>query len=88
MTFDKLKPGMVVYDVHSYRMGNTTLRSVGVWQVQIVSVDAETQTVIASWNHNTPEKYRRRTWEKWRLKEPKLVNTGMWGQQRLAKRGE
>ena len=88
MTFDKLKPGMIVYDVQRYRMGNTTLRSVGVWKVRIISVDVETKTVIASWNHNRPEKYRRRVWEKWRLKEPKLIDTGFCGQQRLARRGE
>ena len=88
MTIDKLKPGVIVYDVQRYRMGNTTLRSVGVWEVRIVSVDTETQTVVASWNHNRPEVYRSRIWSKWRLKKPKLIDTGFCGQKRLAKRGE
>jgi hypothetical protein len=69
-------------------MGNTTLRSVGVWEVQIVSVDPLTETVVAKWNWNPQKTYYRREWSKWRLKEPKLIDTGMWGQQRLAKRGE
>ena len=88
MTFDKLKPGMIVYDVHSYRMGNTSLRSVGVWDVQIVSVDVTREVVTASWNGNPPKDFYRSSWSKWRLKKPKLIDTGFCGQQRLAKRGE
>ena len=88
MTLDKLEPGMVVYDVHSYRMGNTTIRSVGAWEVRIVSVDVERRCVVASWNHNPPSTYYKSSWSKWRLKKPRLVDTGFCGQKRLAKRGE
>lgn len=86
MTIDKLKPGMTVYEVHSYKMGNTTRRSIGVWEVRIVSVDSEKGIVVASWNGNPASKYFKSSWSKWRLKEPMLVKSG-WGH-RLATREE
>ena len=88
MTLDKLKPGMIVYDVTRYRMGNTTLRSVSVVLVRIISVDAETGRVTAIWNGNRERAYPMRIWSKWRMTKPELVTTGVLGQKRLAKRGE
>lgn len=76
MTLDKLKPGMLVYDVHSYRMGNTTLRSIGVWNVHIFAVDHESRTVQAMWNGNKSQIFRERQWSKWRLKKPELEQVG------------
>jgi hypothetical protein len=73
MKFEKLTPGMVLYDVHKERMGNTTMRSVGVWPVKIVSLDVVKQTAMASWNGNPPQLYFRRGLEKLRAKAPVLV---------------
>lgn len=87
MKLEKLKPGMIVYDVHKTQMGNTTMRTVGVWPVHIVSVDVENQTVEARWNHNPVQKYRGRAIGKWRAKEPLLI-TGRFGCARLATREE
>jgi len=88
MTIDKLKPGMTVYDTHSYRMGNTTMRTLGVWNIRIVSVNVANQNVIASWNGNPARIYFKRSWKKWRMKEPVLIDSGIMGQQRLATRAE
>ena len=87
MTFDKLQPGVVVYDVQKHRMGNTTMPTVSVYEVRIISADPEKQTVLASWNNNRPQTYRFSRWSKWRVKRPVLV-TGMFGSKRIAKRGE
>lgn len=87
MKIDKLYPGAVVYDVHTVRMGNTMVRSVGVWPVQIVSVDVEARTVLAKWNGNPARNFSERQWSKWRVKKPRLVKTVI-GAYRLAKRGE
>ena len=87
LKINKLQPGAVVYDVQSQRMGNTTLRSVGVWPVQIVSVDVEAGTVMAKWNGNPERKFREHQWSKWRAEKPTLVKTGL-GAYRLAKRDE
>lgn len=72
----KLQPGQTVWDAHTHRMGNTTQRTLGVWEVRIESVDVEKQTVVGSWNNNPPEKFYRRSWSKWRLKKPVTVRNG------------
>lgn len=87
MKFEKLKPGMVVYDVGSGRLGNTTLRTVRVWEVKIISVDETRREVTASWNTNTPRTYTERSYKQWREKRPMLVGTLMGGY-RLANREE
>jgi len=55
--FEKVKPGMVLYDRHKYRMGNTTIRSIGEWEVRVLEVDSEKRTALCSWNGNRPETY-------------------------------
>ena len=87
MKFEKLQPGMVVYDVHRHKMGNTTISTVGVWRVRIVSVDHERQRVTASWNGNPARTFYPRDVAKWREKEPLLVR-GALGVARLATREE
>lgn len=87
MKFEKLKPGMVVYDVHRNKMGNTTMSSVGVWPVRIISVDAEKRRVEASWNGNKPQIFYVRETSKWREKEPMLIRSEF-GSYRLATREE
>jgi len=77
MKLEKLQPGMVVYDVHSTRMGNTTLRTLGVWLIRIVSIDADRRTCVASWNGNTPRTYYESEISKWKAEEPYLVRSGM-----------
>lgn len=84
MKIEDLKPGMTVYDVGTYGMGNTVLRSVGVWPVRIIEVDMATRSVLASWNMNEPKRYKREI-RRWRLKEPVLITNCM-GQSRLATR--
>ena len=84
--FDQFQPGMVVYDAHKVRAGNTTMMTLGVWRVRIIEVDREKQTILASWNGNTPETMYRRSWSKLRLKAP-LVIKNAWTT-RLATREE
>lgn len=55
--FDKIEPGMVLLDIHSYRMGNTTMRRLGKWAVEILSVDKEARTALVRWNGNPPERW-------------------------------
>jgi hypothetical protein len=87
MKIDKLQPGMIVYDVHKYRMGNTMISTVGVWPVQIIDVDKGKSIVTASWNGNPPKRFYRIEWSKWRLNKPVLID-GPFGSRRLAKRGD
>lgn len=87
MKFEKLTPGMIVYSVGKTKMGNTTLSTVSVWRVQIVSVDTENRTVMASWNSNPVRKFYERDVAKWREKEPVLIRSAF-GSARLATREE
>ena len=77
MKIDKLKPGMIVYDVHSHRMGNTTMRTLGVWRIRIEQLDLEKRTVYASWNNNPARWFHSNIWSKWKLKEPVLIRGGI-----------
>jgi hypothetical protein len=79
MTFDKLKPGMILYDVHAYTMGNTSMRSIGVWAVKVIEVH-ENRTITASWNGNASRKMYESDWKKLRLKKPELIS-GAFGSQ-------
>ena len=87
MKFEKLMPGMVVYDVHRHKLGNTTMSTVGVWKVRIVSVDHEAKRVTASWNGNSAKTFFYGEATKWREKAPLLIR-GAFGSARLATREE
>lgn len=88
MKFEKIKPGMTLYDVHSYRMGNTTIRTMGCWGVAVDSVDPETRTAMVRWNIvNRPERYSERQLKRLREVEPEMVR-GFFGSERLMTRAE
>lgn len=89
MKFDKLKPGMVVYDVAKTKMGNTPLRTVSVYNVRILEVDLERRVVTVSWNGNAPRTYSATSdaVSKWRAKRPMLVRSAM-GVSRVATKEE
>lgn len=86
MKIEQLKPGMTVYDVHSHKMGNTTMRTMGTWQVRIISVDLDKGYVEASWNGNPSTKYYGRSF-KWREHKPVMITYAL-GRRRLATHAE
>lgn len=88
MKIEKLKPGMIVYDVGRTKMGNTTMTTVSVWKVRIISVDLEKRSCVAVWNMFNKEKtFYERSISKWREKEPMTIRSAL-GQTRLATREE
>ncbi len=87
MKFEKIKAGDTLYDVHSYRMGNTTIRTVGVWSVRVVEVNHATRCALVSWNGNMPEMYSERTLTRLKTKEP-VLERGVFGSWRIAKRSK
>lgn len=87
MKFERIKPGMTLYDVHRYKVGNTARSSVGVWPVRVVEVDQESRSIVASWNHNPPRRFHEHQTRKLREREPTLVYIGF-GACRLASREE
>lgn len=58
--FEKIQAGMTLYDRHRERMGNTTIRSLCEWSVEVISVDAASRTARASWNGNPEETWSER----------------------------
>lgn len=87
MKFEKIEPGMVLYDVHSYTMGNTRIRSLGTWTVRVVSVDRERRLAVVSWNGNPPQTWYERNLRKLKAVRPMLVRTS-WGAYRRATKDE
>ena len=85
--FEKIKPGMVLYDVHTYRRGNTTLRSYGEWEVDIIEVYPETRSASVRWNGNRPEVWREKQLNGLRAKPTEMVRD-FFGAQRPAKKHE
>lgn len=79
MKFEKLVPGMVVYDVHKQKMGNTTMSTWGTWIVRIISVDADTRSCMASWNGNSPQRFYEHSIKKWKAEKPLLIRTAGFG---------
>jgi hypothetical protein len=69
--FEKIQPGMTLFDIHSERMGNTTMRELGKWDVYIVSVDPTTRSAIVKWNGNPPKRWYERALTKLYATEPK-----------------
>ena len=52
-----LKPGDVLYDVHSERAGNTTMRREGCWECFVRAVDSNGKWVEISWNGNPARRF-------------------------------
>lgn len=84
-TLSKLTPGQILYDVHSERMGNTTIRRQGVWKVRVIEVYED--HAVVSWNGNPPRKYRERDIKPLRVKEPLKLNGHLKGCRRRTSLG-
>lgn len=74
MKISDLKPGQILFDVHSHRMGNTTMRTLGVWRVLVKEVDPEGRSFKASWNGN-PAETKYRIPPNWKKTEPFLITS-------------
>jgi hypothetical protein len=77
MKFEHLIPGMVVFEIRQNRMGNTTMKSWGTYQIKIFEVDPVKRRVLASWNSNASEWFGEFTYKKWKKEKPFLVKYGM-----------
>lgn len=85
----KLVPGQTVYQIKSYGMGNTTRRTLGVYEVRIIDIvrseDGDVLCANASWNGNTPTRYSRSSLRDLFLKPPDLVSMTSGGQRRMTR---
>lgn len=78
--FEKIKSGMMLYDRHRERAGNTTMRRLGEWTVQIVSLNAEQRSAQASWNGNPATTWFAHDLEKlsaWSMYDKDVIREGV-----------
>ena len=54
---EKIQPGQILYDYHSVRAGNTTIRKEGHWFVEVIEVDLKNRKALCSWNGNPAKWY-------------------------------
>ncbi len=85
MKFESLKENTIVYDCHSYKMGNTKMRTLGIWTIKVISIDKEKRIVMAAWNGNAPRTYGAESVKKWLRDKPQLMRTVMGGYRRMTK---
>jgi hypothetical protein len=76
MKFEKLRPGMRLFDVGRQKMGKSTVVNVSVWSVEVISVDFEKRIAVVSWNGANPRTYYEGQIARLREKEPMLVKSG------------
>lgn len=50
--YEKIQPGMTLYDRHRYKMGNTTMSTLGEWKVKILELVPDKRAAKVSWNGN------------------------------------
>jgi hypothetical protein len=70
--WETVKAGDTLYDVHKTAMGNTTMKRMGCWEVEIISIDHAAGVAVARWNGNRPETWARRRVERLRRHKPVL----------------
>jgi len=74
MKLEKLKPGMVIYDVRK-RTGLSYFRGGGaydIWSVYVKEIDLEKREALVSWNSNPPTWVSEKQLSKYRLKKPEV----------------
>jgi hypothetical protein len=75
--FEKVEPGMVLYDWHRTKMGNTNISRMGCWEVRII--DKTERGCTVSWNSNRPQFYGRRRVERLHRKRYEKKTPGPFG---------
>ena len=60
--YERIKQGMVLFDVHKQKMGNTSMSRWGCWEVRIIVLLPTDHAAIVSWN-GTPQQ----TWREHKL---------------------
>ena len=88
--FEKIQPGMTLYDRHREKMGNTTISTIGEWAVKVLSVSPTEREAVVSWNGNPREvwfEHELRRLYDWSMNDPGVeVVRGIWDSVRSVKR--
>jgi hypothetical protein len=68
--FEKIKPGMTLYDVRKSTGFNSYRNKWDTWEVDVIEVYEDERQVLASWNGNKPEVMVEGRITKYRAKRP------------------
>lgn len=71
VAFNKINVGDTLWDCHKTRMGNTTMRRMGSWSVEVKDIDAQGRRALCSWNGNAPKWWSERQINKLRRTKAK-----------------
>jgi hypothetical protein len=74
-TISKLQPGQVLYELRRQKMGNTTVSRTACFTVRVVEVAPDHSFIMASWNNNSPRKYREGDVKRLKVKKPEPKGT-------------
>lgn len=81
--FEKIAAGIKLYDRRKYQMGNTTIRTIGEWDVEVLEVNAEHRWAIVKWNGNPPKRWHEgalKSLSTWSMYDDDVVvEKGIWG---------
>jgi len=69
-TIKNLEVGQVLWEIKRCRCGNTTMKRNAIFPVQVVSIAEDGLSIMASWNHNPPHRYREKDVAKLRVNKP------------------
>ena len=87
MKLSSLKPGMTVWSVRKHLMGNTTIKTISVYEVNIIEVNHDEGWFTYSWNGNSVQKGHDHTASQFKKNKPVTIRCSM-GYRRLATRAE
>jgi len=68
--FEKIKPGMTLWDVRKATIYTVRRSKWDIWPVLVKEIDIENRRVLALWNYNEPEWMRERRITKYRANRP------------------
>lgn len=69
-TLANLKPGQVLYEVVSHRMGNTMCRTQSLYEIKVIEVNVAEGWVLATWNGNKPKRCLDYHVRRWKVNKP------------------
>lgn len=64
--FETIQVGDRLFDCRKQQMGNTTIRKMVCWAVDVKEIYPEKRAALCSWNGNTPRMYYERALKKLR----------------------
>jgi hypothetical protein len=76
---NSVRVGDTLHDVHTYKMGNTTIRAEGHWMIHVTAVADDGSWADASWNGNASKRYVGCFPKGWKTSPKEWIRQGLGG---------